>query len=230
MRRWGLFVYQHRRLMLGASVLLFVLSVVALLNGGELKNASDFGGDSVTASKLESQQLPATTGTSFLLLFTDPHATFGDSTFQSAVQSALAPLAHDRRVTSIQTPYDAAPEQATTMVSKDRRSLFAVVNLKLDFGSARQQFPQLRDEVRSPTLQISTSGDVPVSSNFDTILAGDLRRSEVVSLPLALIFLVIVFGTGVAALLCLGVGVFAVATGIGVTELMAHGSTFRHMR
>jgi RND superfamily putative drug exporter len=139
------------------------------------------------------------------------------------VQSAVAPLLHDRRVTSIETPYSAPPAQAATMISKDRHSVFAMVNLSLDFASARQQFPELRHELHSSTLQISTQGDVPLASDFDTILASDLRRSEVVSLPLALILLVIVFGTGVAALLCLGVGVFAVATGIGVTYLMAHG-------
>ena len=223
MRRWGLFVYHHRRLVLAASVLLFVLSVVALLNGGELKNASGFSGDAVRASQLESQQLPAATGTSFLFLFTDPAATFGDSGFQSAVRNAIAQLAHDRRVTSIQTPYSATPAQAATMVSTDRHTVVAVVNLSLDFASARQQYPQLRGEVHSSTLRISSQGDVPLASDFDTILASDLRRSEMVSLPLALIFLVIVFGTGVAALLCLGVGIFAVVGGIGVTYLMAHG-------
>ena len=54
------------------------------------------------------------------------------------------------------------------------------------------------------------------------ILASDLRRSEVVSLPLALILLVIVFTTGVAALLCLGVGIFAVLGGVGAALALAH--------
>src|SRR4029077_16198029 len=50
----------------------------------------------------------------------------------------------------------------------------------------------------------------------------DLRRSEAVSLPLALILLVIVFSTGIAALLCLGVGVFAVLGGVGAALALAH--------
>ena len=223
MRRWGVFVYRHRRLVLGFSLVLFVLSLVALFNGGQLKNASGFSGDSVRASNLESQQLPAATGSSFLFLFTDPHATYPDQGFAAAVQRAVAGLGHDHRVTSIQTPYNAAPAQAATMVSSDRHSVFVVVNLSLDFATARQQYPELRDQVHSSTLRISSQGDVPLASDFDTILASDLRRSEEVSLPLALIFLVVVFGTGVAALLCLGVGVFAVVGGIGLTYLLAHG-------
>ena len=222
MRRWGLFVHRHRWAVLIVCGVVFVASVVALLNGGELKNASDFNVESVRASKLESNQLPAATGTSFLLLFTDSQRSASEPQFQQAVQGALKPLSQDRRVTSIQTPYNTTPTAAAAMVSTDRHSVFSVVNLSLDFASARQQYPQLRGEVHSSMLRISSDGDVPLSSDFDTILGNDLRTSEIVSLPLALLFLVVVFGTGVAALLCLGVGVFAVLGGVGAVFLMAH--------
>ena len=222
MRRWGLLVHRHRWAVLGACGAIFAASLVALLNGGQLKNASDFNVESVRADKLESAQLPAATGTSFLLLFTDSQRTAPDPQFQQDVQDALAPLARDHRVTTIQTPYNATPTQAPAMVSTDRHSIFSVVNLALDFASARQQYPQLRGEVHSSTLRISSSGDVALASDFDTILGSDLRTSEVVSLPLALIFLVVVFGTGVAALLCLGVGIFAVIGGVGAVSLMSH--------
>ena len=223
MRRWGYFVHRHRRLVLALSSIAFALSIVALLNGGQLKNASDYNVESVHAAKLESQQLPTTVGSSFLLLFTSRSLVASDAAFESAVQQALAPVRTDGRVTAIQTPYSATAAQARTMVSTDRHSVFAEVGLNVDFSTARQNFGQLRGEVRSSSLSIATDGDVPVSYDFDTILAKDLQRSEVISLPLALILLVIVFGTGLAALLCLGVGIFAVAGGIGVTYLLAHG-------
>ena len=223
MRRWGYFVHRHRRLVLALSLVAFVLSVAALLNGGQLKNAGDYNVESVKAAKLESQQLPSTVGSSFLLLFTNHALAYSDPAFERDVEGALATLRTDRRVTAIQTPYSAPASQASAMVSTDKHSIFTVVGLNLDFATARQDFGQLRGEVRSQTLSIATDGDVPVSHDFDTILAGDLSRSEVISLPLALILLVIVFGTGLAALLCLGVGIFAVAGGIGVTYLLAHG-------
>ena len=222
MRRWGYFVHRHRRPVLALSCIAFVLSVFALLNGGQLKNAGDYNVESVKAAKLESQQLPSTMGSSFLLLFTNHALAYSDPAFQGAVESALAPLRSDRRVTGIQTPYTAAAAQASTMVSTDKHSIFAQVGLNLDFSTARRDLEQLRSEVRSQSLAIATDGDVPVASDFDTILAKDLQRSEVISLPLALILLVIVFGTGLAALLCLWVGIFAVAGGIGVTYLLAH--------
>ena len=139
MRRWGLLVHRHRWAVLIVCGVFFVASVVALLNGGELKNASDFNVESVRASKLESNQLPAATGTSFLVLFTDSQRAYSDPLFQHAVQDALSSLARDHRVTSIQTPYNADPTAAAAMVSTDRHSVFSVVNLSLDFASARQQ-------------------------------------------------------------------------------------------
>ena len=208
--------------MLGASIVLFAASIVALMTGAQLKNASDFNVESVHAAKLMSQQLPSS-GTSFLLLFTDPRRTYPDPELQQEVQSALARLSRDSRVTSIQTPYTSPQAQSAAMVSNDRHSVFADVKLHLGFSAARQQYPELRGEVRSSSLQIATDGEVAVASDFDTILGSDLRRAELISLPLALIFLVIVFGTGIAALLCLAVGVFSVVSGIGVTDLMAHG-------
>jgi putative drug exporter of the RND superfamily len=222
-RRWGYFVHRHRRSVLLASVVFFMLTLAALGHGGQLKNASDYDVESVRAGNLESQQLPSTVGSSFLLLMTDRHATYSDPAFVAAVNGALSRLQSDRRVVTIATPYNSPASVAKTMVSTDQRSIFADVGLNIDFSTARQQFPDLRAEVSSRTLSIATDGDVPVASDFDTFLAGDLRRSEVISLPLALLLLIIVFGTGVAALLCLGVGIFAVAGGTGAALLLANG-------
>ncbi|MFN2581674.1 MAG: MMPL family transporter [Candidatus Dormibacteria bacterium] len=223
MRRWGSFVHRHRWPIVVVSCAAFVLSIVALFNGGQLKNASDYNVDSVNAAKLEQRQLPTTTGWTFLLLFSSDSLSYTDTAYRQAVQSAVSSLGHDTRVSSIETPYNAPASRALTMVSSNGHSVFATVNTNLDFSGARQGFTALRDQVHSSTLSIATAGDVAVASDFDTTLASDLRRSEVISLPLALILLVIVFGTGIAALLCLGVGVFAVAGGIGITSLIAHG-------
>src|SRR5579859_7425998 len=136
MRRWGLFVHRNRWAVLGVCGVVFVASVIALLNGAELKNASDFNLESVRADKLSSKQLPSATGTSFLLLFTDTEHTYPDPQFQQAVVAALA--------------------QAPVMVSADRHSVDSVINLSIDFSSARQQYNQLRHEVHSSTLRISS--------------------------------------------------------------------------
>jgi RND superfamily putative drug exporter len=225
-KRWGLFVHRRRWAVLGFSTLVFAASVIGLLTGGQLKNASDYNVEAVHGFRLEQQQLPATIGSSFGLIFTSSSHIYSDAAFRSAVQAAIAPLRSDARVTGIQTPYAGGTGDAiepARLISTDRHSIIALAGLNVDFATARQQFGQLRAEVQSPSLSIATVGDVPLSHDFDAFLASDLQRAEMVSLPLALILLVIVFGTGVAALLCLGVGIFAVAGGMGATLLLAHG-------
>ena len=222
MRRWGRFVYRHRGAVLIASLACFVLSLVGVLTAGQPINASDYNVESVHAANLESKQLPSTTGSSFALILTDPHSTYGTQAFESAVNAALARLRSDSRVSALSTPYTVASTQAALMVSTDRHSVLAQVGLHIGFSEARSQYGEIRGEVRSSTLSITATGDVPLAYDFDTYLASDLRRSEVVSLPLALILLVIVFTTGIAALLCLGVGIFAVLGGVGAALTLAH--------
>jgi RND superfamily putative drug exporter len=195
---------------------------VGLLSGGQPINASDYNVESVQAANLESAQLPSTTGSSFTLILTSSRLTYGDPAFESAVNNALAPLHSDSRVSALSSPFTVPPTAAALMVSTDRHSVLAQVGLRIDFAQARAQYGEVRGEVHSNALSITATGDVPLAYDFDTYLASDLRRSEVVSLPLALVLLVIVFTTGVAALLCLGVGVFAVLGGVGAALALAH--------
>ena len=221
-RRWGHFVYRRRRAVLAVSLAGFVLSIAGLLTGGQPINASNYDVESVRASNLESAQLPSTTGASFTLILTSSHLTFGQPALESAVNSAIATLRGDSRVSALATPFTAAAASVPPMVSTDKHSVLVQVGLKIDFSQARAEYAAIRGEVASPSLAITATGNVPLASDFDTYLASDLRRSEVVSLPLALILLVIVFATGVAALLCLGVGVFAVLGGVGAALALAH--------
>jgi putative drug exporter of the RND superfamily len=221
-RRWGHFVYRHRTAVLVVSLASFVLSIAGLLTGGQPINASNYDVESVRAANLESAQLPSTTGSSFTLILSSSHLTFGEPAFETAVNAAVAPLRSDSRVSALATPFTAAAATVPLMVSTDRHSVLVQIGLKIDFAQARAEYEAIRGEVGSPSLGITATGDVPLASDFDTYLASDLRRSEVVSLPLALILLVIVFATGVAALLCLGVGVFAVLGGVGAALALAH--------
>ena len=222
MRRWGHFVYRRRKAVLVASLGFFVLSIVGLLTGGQPINAGNYDVESVHAANLERAQLPSTTGSSFTLILTSSQSTFGEPALESAVNAAVAPLRSDSRVSALTTPYTASAAAAPILVSTDKHSVLVQVGMRIDFSQARAQYGEIRGEVRSSSLSITATGDVPLAYDFDTYLGSDLRRSEVVSLPLALILLVIVFTTGVAALLCLGVGVFAVLGGVGSALALAH--------
>ena len=171
MRRWGYFVHRHRWWVLALSIVSFVASIAGLANGGQPKNRSDYNVESVKAANLESQQLPSTAlGSSFVVLFTNASLLETDPRFESAVDSALASLKADPRVTGIETPYQGGA-LASELVSTDRHSVAVHVGVKGDFSTARRDFGQFRAEVQSSTLSIATSGDVPLTYDFDHLLA-----------------------------------------------------------
>jgi RND superfamily putative drug exporter len=214
-------VYAHRRAVMLLSLLGFLLSVAAVVGGGQPQNANTFDFESGRAATLIADQLPSS-GVSFTLILGDSRRHVTDPAFRAEVTEALAPLAADRRVARIQTPYTAPPTQAARMVSRDGHALLAVVALTIGFSDARTHFGDMRAEVRAPpALTVTATGDVPLAYDFDSLLAADLEKAELGSSVVALVLLLIVFGTGVGALVCLAGGLLAVTGGVGAALLLA---------
>jgi len=217
-------VYAHRRSVLALSVIGFILSIVAIATGGEPQNANSFDFESGRGFTLMSNQLPKS-GVTFTLILGDSGRLSTHDAFHQEVSQALAPLAADHRVGGIETPYTAPTALATQMVSSDGHMVLAVVSLKIDFTAARKQFGELRSEIHAPPqLSVASTGDVPLAYDFDTLLAADLEKAEIGSSAVALVLLLIVFGTGVGALVCLAGGLLAVTGGVGAALLLAHAT------
>src|SRR3989440_4269358 len=220
---WGQFVYRHRWAVLGVSAVMLAGSIVALFDGGTLKNSGGQNTESGRALALMQDQLPQNgAGSSFVLVFGSDSMAVGDPAFKQAMLTALQPLKADPRVKTVETPFDLPAEQARTMTSTDGHHAFAQVSLKDDYPSARQYYAQLRAEVRSDRLQVLGTGNVAIGSDFDKYLASDLQRAEVVSLVIIVPLLLIVFATVVSMLLPLGVGGLAVVGGLAGVGVLAH--------
>ncbi len=59
-------------------------------------------------------------------------------------------------------------------------------------------------------VEVSLGGELAVRHEMQTLIEEDLLRAELIALPLTLVLLVMVFGSAVAALLPLGVGIVAI--------------------
>ena len=227
---WGQFVYRHRWAVLGVSGVMLAGSIVALFNGGTLKNSGGRDTESGRALALMQDQLPQNgAGSSFVLVFGSNSLAVSDPSFKQAMLTALQPLKADSRVKTVETPFDVPAEQARAMTSTDGHHAFAQVSLKDDYSSARQYYAQLRAEVRSDRLQVLGTGNVAIGSDFDKYLASDLQRAELVSLAIIVPLLLIVFATVVSMLLPLGVGGLAVVgglAGVGVLARFTDVSTY----
>ncbi|MEU1226318.1 MMPL family transporter [Streptomyces sp. NPDC005828] len=72
-------------------------------------------------------------------------------------------------------------------------------------------------------VEVSLGGGLAVRHEMQTVIQEDLLRAELIALPVTLVLLVMVFGSAVAALLPLGVGIVAIlgtnAVLRGITEL-----------
>jgi RND superfamily putative drug exporter len=222
---WSGIIYRFRWPVLALSGILLVASIVGLQFGGVNKNTTPKGLESQKAFELVSRELPrqASGGASFELIFGSGSLRVQDPAFKQAMLQSLQPLRSDPRVKSILTPYDASPDPAA-MISKDGRHASVHVAVRDEFATARNYYAELRAKVRSDHLQIATTGYLATNHDFDSYLEGDLHRAEFVSLPLALILLLLVFGTVVAALLPLGVGGLAVVGGLAAVGLLARVS------
>ncbi|GGU87097.1 membrane protein [Streptomyces litmocidini] len=72
-------------------------------------------------------------------------------------------------------------------------------------------------------VEVSLGGGLAIRHEMQTVIQEDLLRAELIALPVTLVLLVMVFGSAVAALLPLGVGIVAIlgtnAVLRGITEL-----------
>src|SRR5438093_678811 len=184
--------------------------------------------EAVRAVKLLDEEL-APRPPSFGLVFSSPTLSATDPRFVAEVRRALAPLRNDRRVARIRTPWDGPAPDARAISAGGRR---AVVMVELEgrapaFASMvvpsapPELYPALRTKVRSDTLEILPFGPMALNHDFTEMVRDDLRRAELVVLPLVLVFLVVVFGSVVAAALPLAVGLLGVAAGMAVTGILA---------
>jgi putative drug exporter of the RND superfamily len=184
--------------------------------------------ESVRAVRLLDAEL-APRPPSFGLIFSSATLSANDPRFIEAVQRAAAPLRKDRRVPRIRTPWD-GPVPDARAISKDGHR--AIVTIEIEgrapaFASMvvpsapPELYPALRSQVHSDTLEVLPFGPMALNHDFTEMVKHDLHRAEVVVLPLVLVFLVVVFGSVVAAMLPLAVGLLGVAAGMAVTGILA---------
>src|SRR5947208_1165124 len=232
---WGRFVYRRRWPVLAISGLLLVASAFIVVQGGKLQSGGFIEtSESGRASRLIERELPRAGGGTFTLIFSSDARSGTSPEFRAAVDAALAPLRKDSRIATIVTPYDGTASDPTQLISKDGHAVAIDVAVKDDLATARDYYPELRALVRSDTLQVQATGVLAINSGFNEVLQQDLRRAETVSLPLALVLLLVVFGSIVAALGRSGMrfyqGTFLSSMGISgaivVASAVFYGLTF----
>jgi RND superfamily putative drug exporter len=209
-------------LILAACALILVAAGLVLQRGGRLSAGTTEGIESDIAQRLIEQTLAYPGDSSFIILLRGRAVGPGDPRFTEAVRAALAPLRADARVRAVLAPDDAPPLVAERLQSVATRSALAVVTLRADFSTAAEQYPELKALVRSPDLDIGFTGNLAFRYDLNVANGHDLLFAELLSLPLAVLVLLIVFRSATAAALSVGIGALAVTTGIAIVTALSY--------
>ncbi len=222
--RWARIIYRRRALVLAVSALLIVISVAALLRGGPLTSGLIEGIESERALSLVREATGRPAGSEFTVVFSSDEWTYRDPRFLAEMRAALAPAVADPHVLTVETPADVPEQLAADWISKSGHVAIAHVVMRDEFRVAQHDYPALRAKVQPAHLRAAFTGYLPFKHDLDRTLQKDLIRAEVVSVPLALLVLLAVFGTAAAALLPVGVGLLAVVGGVAAVMLLSHVS------
>ena len=141
----------------------------------------------------------------------------GDPAFEAAAARAVAAFHAEPHVLRVVSHL-----LATTQVSADRHTAYDVAYLDLAPDDSPQALPGLRAAlVSDPAVEVGLAGGPAFYGDVQEVSESDLRRSEMISLPLAALALLLVFGSIVAAALPLAVGGAAVLAALATIFLVA---------
>jgi RND superfamily putative drug exporter len=130
-----------------------------------------------------------------------------DPAFQAAIDRSLAGVRTLPSVTGI-----ILPSADPNLISDDGDTAYAIAGLSAGPEEAQRLVPEFEAAlVPQDELRLSVTGAGASYRDIETASQRDLRRAEVIVFPIALIALLLVFGSVVAALMPLAVGAAGVA-------------------
>lgn len=219
--RLGRWCARHRWPVVGAWLVLVLVSVPFALQAPSVLRAGGFIRPDLESAQakalLESQVGVAEAAV--VVVFHSDTLRAGDPAFEAAAAAAVRDVPAAPHVTRL-LPHTLSTRQ----VSADGHTAYDIVLLDLPADDSPEALPGLRAALQQqPDVEVGLSGGPAFYGDVQSVSESDLRRSELISLPLAALALLLVFGSVVAAGVPLVVGgaavVIALAAIFGVAGL-----------
>jgi RND superfamily putative drug exporter len=163
--------------------------------------------------------------TEFVIVQSDS-LTIEDPQFEEAVtglQDEIAVLDGEILASPPVSYYDLVqqvPEQAAGLVSKDGRAALISVALKDTEVSTIEELRSVAEEGRPDGFTVQIAGQGVLFADFTEIAEEDLQRGETIGIGIALIVLIGVFASVVAAIVPVVMALFAIAVALGLVSLI----------
>ncbi|CAM5523147.1 MMPL family transporter [Streptomyces tanashiensis] len=220
---WTRFVTARPRLTL---LVALVLTALAVLAGGGVADRMGSGGwedpaaESTYATEALERQFPGSQPN--VLLLVDAGAAGVDAPAVAAEARRLAErLDAEPGVDGVGSYWSTG---SPALRSEDGRQAVIAARIAGEEKDAAAVLDRIAPTYRGDhgPVEVSLGGGLAVRHEMQTVIQEDLLRAELIALPLTLVLLVMVFGSAVAALLPLGVGIVAIlgtnAVLRGITE------------
>ncbi|MGW4053170.1 MMPL family transporter [Streptomyces sp. NPDC004779] len=220
---WTRFVTARPRLTL---LVALVLTALAVLAGGGVADRMGSGGwedpaaESSYATKALEREFPGSQP-NLLLLVDAGKAGVDDPAVAAEARRLTERLSAEPGVEGVGS-YWATGSPA--LRSEDGTKAVVAARIAGEEKAAGELLDRIAPEYRGThgPVEVTLGGGLAVRHEMQTIIQEDLLRAELIALPLTLVLLVMVFGSAVAALLPLGVGIVAIlgtnAVLRGITE------------
>src|SRR3954471_4522128 len=217
--RLGRWCARHRRPVVVAWLAIVGLSVPLALQAPAALRAGGFISPNLESARaktlLESEIGVAQAAV--VVVFHSDTLRAGDPAFEAAAAAAVVDVPNAPYVRSL-VPHGLSSRQ----VSVDGHTAYDIVLVDLPADDSPKALPGLRAAVHdAPGLEVGLSGGPAFYGDVQAVSESDLRRSELISLPLAALALLIVFGSVVAAGVPLAVGGAAVVVALAGIFLVA---------
>ncbi|HEX7464694.1 MAG TPA: MMPL family transporter, partial [Actinomycetota bacterium] len=163
--------------------------------------------------------------TEFLIVHSDS-LTVDDPPFEAlvgGVQREVASIDGKILANPPVTYYDVlqqAPDQAAGLVSKDRHYSLIPVDLKEFDDATIAELRRVATSTQTGGFTVQLAGQGALAADYTKIAEEDLGNGELTGIGIALIVLIVVFGSIVAALLPVVMGLFAIAVALGLVALI----------
>jgi len=172
--------------------------------------------ESARAKALLQQELDTPPSAVVVVLHSDA-TTAGTPAFEAPAAAAIAHVAEAPGVVRI-LPHTLSPRQ----VSADGHTAYDIVFLSIPPDDSPEALPGIRERLAQPAgLEVQLAGGPAFYGDVQAVSESDLRRSELVSLPLAAVALLFVFGSVFAAAVPLIVGGAAVVVALAAIFVIA---------
>ncbi|MFE1103636.1 MMPL family transporter [Nocardiopsis alba] len=222
--RLGLGAHRGRRWILALTVLFTVFSVVWGLGVFKDVGQSGFedpGSESSRAMDVLQEEL-GHTDIDVIAVFRSDEMKVDNPTFAQAVRRVVDALPEDSVADrDLYLDEDLEEIERGILVSEDMHATYVPITLSGRSHDERlEQFDEVAEVLESGPLETHLGGSIAVEHELSETAESDIVRAELVTLPLLLFLLVLIFGGLVAGLIPLAVGGLAILGSLTVLRLL----------